>query len=159
MYKVSEVAEMLSIEKVKIFEAMIVHADTLAPYTIKERHLSYITEEGVQIVEQLIFGTYVEEEVIEEEEIDYIMEEDQLDLFIQRNDEKKSVLKNEIIELKRVINLIDKELRKQSDAILNYQDIINDDLVWLGKLEEKLDLLRHEVSEEKKSSFFDRLRK
>lgn len=159
MYKVSEVAEMLSIEKVKIFEAMIVHAETLTPYTVKERHLSYISDDGVRVLEQLIFGTFQEEVEEVTSEIDYVMEEDQLDQFIKRNEDKKSELQNDIIELKRVINLLDKELRKQGGAILNYQSIVGDDIKWLQELEEKLDLLRHQVSDEKKSSFFDRLRK
>lgn len=161
MYKVSEVAEMLSIEKVKIFEVMIVHAETLAPYTQKERHLSYITEEGVRLIENIIYGN--EEEIVEtveeEDVLEYIMEEDQLDLFIKRNEEKKSQLKNEIIDLKRQINLLDKDMRSKSEAILNYQEIIAEDLVWLVKLEEKLDTYREIDLEEKKTGFFNRLRK
>jgi len=164
MYKISEVAEMLAIEKVKIFEALIVHDEVLSPFVIKERHLSYITEDGIKKLEKLLFGIEPELEeniIIEEDEIEVIFEEDHLDQFVKRNEDKKNQLRNEIIDLKRQINILDKELRMKDDAILHYQNIFNDDLKWINQLEEKNALIKTELSyeEEKKNSFFNRLKK
>jgi len=164
MYKISEVAEMLAIEKVKIFEALIVHDEVLSPFVIKERHLSYITEDGIKKLEKLLFGIEPELEeniVIEEDEIEVIFEEDHLDQFVKRNEDKKNQLRNEIIDLKRQINILDKELRMKDDAILHYQNIFNDDLKWINQLEEKNALIKTELTyeEEKKNSFFNRLKK
>lgn len=163
MYKIGEVAEMLSIEKVKIFEAMIVHDQVLSPYVIKERHLSYITEDGVKELERLIFGieSIVEPEVNHEELIEIEEPEmDHLDEFIIKNREKKDVLKNEIIDLKRQINMLDKELRMKDEAIIHYQGIFEEDMHWIMDIEKKIELQREQLQvEEKKTGFFNRLKK
>lgn len=167
MYKVSEVAEMLAVEKVKIFEALIVHDELLSPFVIKERHLSYITEDGVRTLEKILFGIEAELEdntIVEEVEIEVVFEEDHLDhldQFIRRNDEKKNLYKNEIIDLKRQINILDKEMRLKDEAISRYQEIFSDDLKWMAKFEVKSVLTKTEnVNEfEKKNSFFNRLKK
>lgn len=176
MYKISEVAEMLEIEKVKVFEALIVHDDVLSPFVIKERHLSYITEDGVKKLEKVLFGIEpeIEEDIIiveekekekddeeDDDEIDIVFEEDHLDQFIKRNEDKKNQLRNEIIDLKRQINTLDKELRMKDDAIIHYLKLFSEDLKWINQLEEKNTLTKTEVSyeEEKKSSFFNRLKK
>lgn len=163
MYKISEVSELLAIEKVKIFEALIVHDDILSPFVIKERHLSYITEEGVKKLEKLLFGLEPEKEenIVVEEEIEVIFEEDHLDQFVKRNEDKKNQLRNEIIDLKRQINTLDNALRIKDDAIIHYQKLFSEDLKWINQLEEKNALTKTEFSyeEEKKSSFFNRLKK
>ncbi|MCH4891243.1 hypothetical protein EZV73_26975 [Acidaminobacter sp. JC074] len=163
MYKISEVAEMLSIEKVKIFEALIVHDEVLSPFVIKERHLSYITEDGVKELERLVFGIVAEteEEYIEESVAEEASEEtDHLDEFIEKTIRKKEVLRNEIIDLKRQINMLDKELRMKDEAIQHYQNIFEDDINWMMSIDKKIE---EEIStlkvEEKKSGFFNKLMK
>jgi len=164
MYKISEVAEMLAVEKVKIFEALIVHDEILSPYVIKERHLSYITEDGVKTLEKILFGIEPELEtniIVEETEIEVVFEEDHLDQFVRRNDEKKHIFKTEIVDLKRQINILDKEIRFKDEAIIRYQEIFSDDLNWMAKFEEKSVLTKTEeiIEPDKKNSFFNRLKK
>lgn len=166
MYKVSEVAEMLAIEKVKIFEALIVHDEVLSPHVVKERHLSYITEDGVKELERLIFGIEPELEekiIVEVQEDDETLDNDYLDEYINRNSQKKDELKKEIIDLKRQINLLDKELRMKDEAILHYQNIFEEDLKWILDIETKIQhersLLKAEPVEEKKNGFFGLLKK
>lgn len=163
MYKVSEIAEMLSVEKVKIFEALIVHDEVLNPYVIKERHLSYLTDDGVKELEKLIFGIEPEiEEVLDLEPDDevYEVEVDHLDEFISKNENKKNDLKNEIIDLKRQINQLDKELRMKDEAIHQYQDIFEEDQNWIINIESKIEEERSLLQvEDKKSGFFNRLKK
>jgi hypothetical protein len=164
MYKVSEVAEMLSVEKVKIFEALILHDETLAPYITKERHLTYISEVGVRKLEQLLFNQSDEDEVecIEEIETDYneMVKEDHLDVFIKKNENKKLQLRNEIIDLKRHLSLLDKEIRIKDDAVMHYQEILKDDLSWIKKLEGQLEqLISNSVEENQKVGFFNKLKK
>lgn len=164
MYKVSEVAEMLAVEKVKIFEALIVHDHVLSPYVTKERHLSYFSEEGVKELEKILFG--IEEELesnLPIEEVEYIVENepDYLDDFINKNSLKKDQLRKEIIDLKREINSLDKELRLKDEAILHYQSIFEEDLNWINKIEKKIQFERQQLQEveEKKSGFFNLLKK
>lgn len=164
MYKISEVAEMLAVEKVKIVEALIVHDEILSSYVTKERHLSYITDDGVKILEKVLFGIEPELEeniIVEDDEVEVVFEEDHLDQFVKRNEEKKDALKNEIIDLKRQINLLDKEIRLKDEAITHYQEIFNDDFKWLIKLEEKnlLEKTEDPIELDKKNSFFNRLKK
>lgn len=164
MYKVSEVAEMLSVEKVKIFEALIVHGELLAPYVKKERHLSYINDIGVRKIEAIIFNkniVFEEEEVIEAIIEDEIIENDQLDKIIEKHEKRKSDLKNEIIDLKRSVNILDKELRRKDEAILNYQVILKEDLLWLIKLESKIDIAREELNSitNRKSTFLEKFKR
>lgn len=164
MFKVSEVAEMLSVEKVKIFEALIVHDEQLVPFIKKERHLTYISENGVRALELLLFNKETIVDVIDDvEEMvgnEHVLHDDHMDKFIKKNSEKKNQLRNEIIDLKRKLNVIDKELRNQDDAILHYQEILTDDLTWLAKLEDKADQYRLSTDDdEKKNGFFNRLKK
>jgi len=165
MYKVSEIAEMLAVEKVKIFEALIVHDEILNPYVVKERHLSYLTDEGVKELEKIIFGIEPEIEesyqVIDEEE-PIELENDHLDDFIKKNEEKKKDLKNQIIDLKRQINSLDKDLRMKDEAILHYQSIFEDDMKWILDIESKIQKERESINQdqdEKKNGFFNRLMK
>lgn len=163
MYKISEVAEMLSVEKVKIFETLIVHDEILSPYVVKERHLSYVTEDGVKELERIIFGRepIIEDvEVIDENIDDVEFEMDRLDEFIQKSHEKKDLLKNEIIDLKRQVNMLDKELRMKDEAIIHYQGIFEEDMQWIMTIEKKIELEREKLkTDEKKSGFFNRLKK
>lgn len=163
MYKVSEIAEMLAVEKVKIFEALIVHDEILNPYVVKERHLSYLTDEGVKALEKIIFGIEPEieesyQEVLVEELIE--TETDHLDDFILKNENKKKALKNQIIELKREINILDKDLRMKDQAILHYQNIFEEDMKWIMDIENKIQLVRESLDhDDKKNGFFNRLKK
>jgi len=164
MYKISEVAEMLAVEKVKIVEALIVHDEILSSYVTKERHLSYITDDGIKILEKVLFGIEpeLEENIdVEDDEVEVVFEEDHLDQFVKRNEDKKDALKNEVIDLKRQINLLDKEIRLKDEAIIHYQEIFNDDLKWFIKLEEKnlLEKTEEPIELDKKNSFFNRLKK
>lgn len=164
MFKVSEVAEMLSVEKIKIFEALILHDDTLAPYVTKERHLTYVSEVGVRKLEQLLFSNIPDAvvEVIEEEEKEYnqLTEDDRLEQFIIKNEQKKHELRNELIDLKRQVNVLDREIRMKEEAIQNYQNILNDDNRWMSKLEAQLEILREDdLNDLPKNGFFNRLKK
>lgn len=90
MYKVSEVAEMLSVGKIKIVEALILHDLELAPYITKERHLTYISDQGVRKLELILFSKAPEtpdetealsEGLVEDEKASNL---DQLDKFIEK---------------------------------------------------------------------------
>jgi len=166
MYKVSEVAEMLSVEKVKIFEALIVHDEILSPYVTKERHLSYISEVGVRKLEQLLFTGYiVEEEIIEEVEIEDPLEEvieeevpDQLDVFIEKAEAKKNDLRNEIVDIKRHLNSLDKDIKYKCEAVASNQLIFSDDLKYVHELMERIKQVSYK-KESTKQTFFSKMKK
>ncbi|MBN2797322.1 MAG: hypothetical protein JXR88_18060 [Clostridia bacterium] len=165
MFKVSEVAEMLSVEKVKIFEALLLHADTLEPYISKERHLTYLSEVGVRKLENILFSKTISEPIVIEPETEALLEEiepkdDHLDNYLKKHEQKRDDLRTEIVDLKRKLNHLDKELRQKDDAILNFQKIIQDDFGWMQKLDLKIHGLVSLIEEdEQKNSFFNRLKK
>lgn len=177
MFKVSEVAEMLSVEKVKIFEALILHDTLLAPYVTKERHLSYISEVGVRKLEKILFSKNLDQALeieLEEEaplethepqetpdKIDPLPQEkvvDQMDIFIEKTEEKKANLRNEIIELKRKISHLDKDIKMKSDSIDQFQNILSEDLKWTHDLMIKIELSMKE-KEHVKQNFFSKMKR
>jgi hypothetical protein len=87
-------------------------------------------------------------------------EVDHLDEFILKIEKKKEDSKNEIIELKRQINLLDKELRLKDEAILHYQDIFIEDQNWILDIESKIEKERNLLKmDDRKNGFFNRIRK
>jgi len=164
MFKVSEVAEMLSVEKVRIFEALIVHDTIMAPYITKERHLSYVTEVGVRKLEQLLFSNNFEEvlclEAEEEIELnnDEVDSQDHMDLFIDKNELKKAELRKDIIEVKRMLTLLDKEIKTNNESISQYQNILSEDLKWTHNLMIDIESSVHD-KEEIKQKFFSKMKK
>lgn len=170
MYKVSEVAEMLSLEKNRISEILIVYSELLAQFVTNEKKVSYISENGVREIERIIINFSETTETIKEMSPDTITDEisdkDDFDKTLETLLAKKSVLKNEIIDFRRQLNILDKEIRHRDDTIINYQNILNDDQLWLMKLEAKIeDVFQTEskelvvVEEFKKTNFFDKFRK
>jgi len=66
MYKVSEVAELLGVSKVEVFEKLISYSDELKPYVRKQKGVTFIDESGVGLLRKLILGNQVQmEDVIE----------------------------------------------------------------------------------------------
>lgn len=164
MFKVSEVAEMLSVEKVRIFEALIVHDTLLSPYVTKQRHLSYISEVGVRKLEQLIFSKNIEEELLMEDEIEIEIQDvvpepvDQLDQFIEKSELKKSELRNEIIDLKRTLSILDKDIKNKSELVTQYQMKLSKDLKLTHNLIIKIES-EHKIKEVTKQTFFSKIKK
>lgn len=168
MYKVSEVAEMLSVEKVKIFEVLIVHDIKLAPYITKDKHISYINDVGVREIEKIIFNIIDEletNEILEYKENileENIKKEDIVSDLIKESENRIGTLKKNIIDLKRELNSLDNDLRHKDDAIINYQEIIDEDIDWIIKLEKQIDILnkvdiKEEVKQEvNKTKFLDK---
>ena len=165
MYKVSEVAEMLSIGKIKIVEALILHDIELAPFIKKERHLTYISDQGVRKLESLLFTKHPETRIEEESLTEDLLQDndsdglDQLNVFIEKNEEKKSELRNEIIDLKRKLSQLDKDIKYMAESIFQAQGILNEDIKWTESL---LASMNQNVDSQKnvgKASFFNKLKK
>ena len=165
MYKVSEVAEMLSIGKIKIVEALILHDSELAPFITKERHLTYISDQGVRKLEMLLFSKHTETSIKEDLSTeDFSLENksdslDQLNIFIEKNEEKKYELRNEIIDLKRKLSQLDKDIKYKAESIFQAQGILNEDIKWTESL---LASMNRNIDSEKsagKASFFNKLKK
>lgn len=68
MYKIGEVANMLNVEKVVIFEKLISKSKEIEPYITKEKGITYFTEFGVTVMDALIYGRPIPSEPNEEDD-------------------------------------------------------------------------------------------
>jgi len=174
LFKISEVAGKLNVETYVIFEKLLSHAELMKDHTQKIHSISYIDEQGIEIIRALIEGkspeqinTSVIDEPEENEEYEIVVptetniesissdevDEDWLteDDFVII-DAEKSKLKDEISQLRRELIQHDSELKRLDDAIANYQILMREDVDYLIQLEEKLEttLLRRSLHDNTK---------
>jgi len=182
MFKISEVAAKLNVETYVIFEKLLTHADVLKPYTKKIHSINYVDEDGVGVIKALIEGKSVEtvlkdqnetsvnddteivvkaseKEIISEEstrynnpepdDVDWLTDED-----LQAIDEEKIRLRKEVSHLRHQLIQYDSELKRQDDALLNYQILMKEDVDRLITLEERLEakLFRKAIQDDEKES-------
>lgn len=166
MFKISEVAGKLNVETYVIFEKLLTHAELLKDHTQKIHSISYIDEQGIEIIHALIEGrnpekvvSFQTEEVIEtqseeieeaassdmervtstaqeEEDEDWLTEDD----FILI-DSEKAKLRDEVSQLRQQLIQYDSELKRLDDAFANYQILMREDVDYLMELEEKLETM------------------
>ncbi len=186
LFKISEVAGKLNVETYVIFEKLLSNAELMKDHTQKIHSISYIDEQGIEIIRALIEGKSPEQikspvlNEPEEKESDEVqipaepntesepsdeVDEDWLteDDFIII-DAEKTKLRDEISQLRRELIQHDSELKRLDDAISNYQILMREDVDYLIQLEEKLEtvLLRRsfqENSKDESSSMFGFRRK
>lgn len=139
MYKISEVAEILGINKVQIVEKMISQKGLLDPHISKKSGVTYFDKRGLEILESLINGKSATVEKVEEkkESID-LVQKSHNKRPVDKYDIERDHLKKEIAILKNQLLSLDSELRHKDEAIENYQRRILKDVELIKKLEEML---------------------
>lgn len=178
MFKISEAAHKLNVETFVIFEKLLTHAELMKDHTQKIHSVSYIDEQGIDILQALIEGKPIENigeaEVVDEEissgdeSADSIVEiedenhtsemstsddEDWLtedDLTILDNEKQK--LRGEISRLRQELIQYDTELKKMDEVIDNYQILLKEDVARLTLLESHMEsiLLQSTIKDESK---------
>lgn len=146
MYKIGEVANMLNVEKVVIFEKLISKSKEIEPYITKEKGITYFSDFGVQVMNALIYGLPIPEEVVEAPEIisdesstsvetddDLISDED-----IRSINEERTRIKNEIMACRNKLMELDGQHKQVDEAIRHYQNQIKEDTDWIRIAESKL---------------------
>ena len=66
MFKISEVAGKLNVETYVIFEKLLTHAELMKDHTQKVHSVSYIDEQGIEIIRALIEGRSPEQVIASE---------------------------------------------------------------------------------------------
>lgn len=146
MYRIGEAANMLNIDKTVIFEKMINNTKELSPHIIKKNSITFITQDGIEVLDALINNRKIiekddfknEEDKIDfsdfpEEEEDFISEDDLEDIRNERNR-----IKDEILKARNKILSCDTEIKRLDEAIINYEEVIKEDLEWIRVNENKI---------------------
>lgn len=140
MYKVSEVAELLGVEKTEIFEKMITHKSLLDPNISKIDGVTYFDDRGYEIL-MTLFSKSKEDLILNEKtdirpvKLASKFERDREILY-----DKIEILKNELANL-------DSELELKDDMIIKFQMKISEDIDMLNKLQIKILKKYGEMSE------------
>lgn len=128
MYKVSEVAELLGVEKTEIFEKMITHKSLLDPNISKVDGVTYFDDRGYEILKTLLSKHHEEPIVNDRFETRPVKS---LTKFEKERDilyDKIEILKNELFNL-------DSELELKDDMIIKYQLKLAEDVENINKLQ------------------------
>jgi len=140
LYKVSEVAELLGVEKTEIFEKMITHKSLLDPNISKIDGVTYFDDRGYEILMTLFSKskediTYNDKADIRPVKLSSKFERDREILY-----DKIEILKNELANL-------DSELELKDDMIIKFQMKISEDIDLINKLQFKILKKYDEMSE------------
>ncbi len=136
MYKVSEVAEVIGVEKTEIFEKMITHKTLMDPNIHKKDGVTYFDERGLEILKTL-FSKDISSSPSDfdnfkfEQQNDSIKKNRPLSKFERDRKiliDKMDILKNELMNL-------DMELKLKDEMILKYQVKVNEDIEALNRFQ------------------------
>lgn len=127
MYKVSDVAELIGVEKTEIFEKMITHKALLDLNISKIDGVTYFDERGFEILKTLFSKN---EDIIQVEKIE-VKPIKSISKFEKERDilyDKVEILKNELYNL-------DSELELKDEMIQKFQEKLLEDVELLNKLQ------------------------
>lgn len=144
MYKIGEVANMLNVEKVVIFEKLISKSKEIEPYITKEKGITYFTEFGVTVMDALIYGRPIpsepnEEDDLEIEESSEVNDEEFIsDDDIKNINDERARIKKEIMNCRNKLIDLDGQHKQLDDALRHYQNMIKEDIDWIRIAEGKV---------------------
>lgn len=147
MYKIGEVANMLNVEKVIIFEKLISKAKEIEPYITKEKGITYFSDFGVEVMNALIYGGPMPKEKVEEvleesvavseqvdtEESDYISNDD-----IKSINDERARIKKEIMTCRNKLIELDGQHKQMDEIIQHYHHMLKEDMDYIKVVENKL---------------------
>lgn len=95
MYKLSDVAIKLNIEKVYLFELLMTRSEVLNDHVVKEYGVTYITDIGIRIIDDIINGREIrvddfEEEKVFEDRNEDIVSDEKIEEYISEDTKKNS---------------------------------------------------------------------
>ncbi|MDH8679186.1 hypothetical protein QE109_13585 [Fusibacter bizertensis] len=127
VYKVSDVAELIGVEKTEIFEKMITHKALLDPNISKVDGVTYFDDRGFEILKTL-FSKVNDETVIEKSEIKPIKS-------VSKFEKERDILYDKVDILKNELFNLDSELELKDEMILKYQDKLIEDIEHINRLQ------------------------
>jgi len=117
MFKLSEAAELLNIEKIKIIEKIMISNELFKDNVQTNNHLMYINKEGLATLAEIFGVTLHIEEEIDEEKIDKKIDKD----------EDIKILEEEVNRLNDELNILNHEVRAKEGIIVRYLKAISND--------------------------------
>lgn len=144
MYKISEVANMLNVEKVVIFEKLISKSKELEPYITKEKGITYFTDFGVEVINALIDGRPIPSQPVDivedvNQETESVYEEEFIsDDDIRSINEERARIKKEIMNHRNKLMDLDGQHKQLDEALRHYQNMLKEDLAWIRIAEGKV---------------------
>lgn len=127
MYKVSDVAELIGVEKTEIFEKMISHKALLDLNISKIDGVTYFDERGFEILKTL-FSKNDEIAQVEKTEIKPIKS-------ISKFEKERDILYDKFEILKNELYNLDSELELKDEMIQKFQEKLLEDVELLNKLQ------------------------
>ncbi len=113
MRMIGEVAELLGLETVKIFEKIITNKKVMAPFIEKDRGVTYISDEGIEQLKVLF-------DLVEKRE-DTIIEESKGEEKIERHLQEEILSLKERLETKKErMSTLDGEIKRMDEMIDTY---------------------------------------
>lgn len=128
MYRVSDVAELIGVEKTEVFEKMITHKSLLDPNISKIDGVTYFDERGYEILRTLF--SKKKEEPVTSDKI-----EGRPAKTISKFEKERDILYDKIDILKNELFNLDSELELKDDMILKYQLKLAEDIESINKLQ------------------------
>lgn len=127
MYKVSDVAELIGVEKTEIFEKMITHKALLDLNISKIDGVTYFDERGFEILKTL-FSKNEEITQVEKTEVKPIKS-------ISKFEKERDILYDKVEILKNELYNLDSELELKDEMIQKFQEKLLEDVELLNKLQ------------------------
>ncbi len=134
MYKVSEAADLIGVEKVEIFEKMITHKALLDPNISKQDGVTYFDERGLEILKTLFHTSLEQNQDSDSEEMDSVKEV-KPNKIKPRQDKEYDILKRKLEILTDELTNLDHELEVKDELVTKYQFKLLEDLDMISKLQ------------------------
>ena len=128
MYKVSDVAEMIGVEKTEIFEKMISHKSLLDPNLSKVDGVTYFDDRGLEILRTLFSKNREETSHTERNDTKPTK-------LVSKFERDREILYDKIDILRNELFNLDSELELKDDMILKYHVKLLEDMEHINKLQ------------------------
>ncbi|MBM7560992.1 hypothetical protein [Fusibacter tunisiensis] len=131
MYKVSDVSELIGVEKTEVFEKMITHRALLESHIHKEDGVTHFNERGLEVLKTL-FGIEIDQ--YDKSVVKALAKKDFASNEVRQDRDRKILLDKISILINEMDNL-DRELSLKDKMIEQYQQKIAEELENMGMLQ------------------------
>ena len=148
MYRVIEVANLLGVSKVTIYKKISLFKKELKPFIHKKRNITFIDEEGVQIIrDSLVANQVIADTALKDEQIVELKNEvDENEAHIKMLNEKMIDVQREHMEdlqllistLKAQVSLKRTQIDSKNQLIKNFKDLVAYNKEQIKRIESKI---------------------
>lgn len=148
LYRVIEVANLLGVSKVTIYKKISLFKKEIKPYIHKKRNITFIDDEGVQIIkDSLVANQVIADTALKDEEIiDLRQEVVENETHIKMLNEKMIDVQRQHMEdlhllvstLKAQANLKRTQIDSKNQLIKNFKDLVAYNKEQIKRIEDKI---------------------